>query len=244
VNAIYLHWLLLLPVNFFFWQNKSNSDFSSYEFRYFEDVTPITMLPITGGKLKIPGSSDSESATMSDFWMGQYEITWEQYDAFVYNEIDNLQYEESNLRKLNIDGLSGATAPYVDMSFGMGKDQFPATNMTQYGALMFCKWLSALTGEFYRLPTEAEWEYACQMGEAGIGNNLDEYAHYEKNSDFKYAEVGTYKPDTKGFYDMKGNVAEWTMDQYSNNFYDQIQGKKDPWIPVVKLYPKVVRGGS
>lgn len=57
-----------------------------------------------------------------------------------------------------VDGLSRPSTPYLDMTFGMGKENKPALAMTQYGAIQFCKWLYLKTGVFYRLPTEAEWE--------------------------------------------------------------------------------------
>ena len=121
------------------------------------------------------------------------------------------------------------------MSFEMGKEKHPATSMTQHAALMFCKWLSAKTGHFYRLPTEAEWEYACLKGGA-----REKSMHWSKeNSDAQYHEIDSNEPDEIGLYNMLGNVAEWTMDAY-------IDGKSDKgsWAIPKSLYPRVLKGGS
>ncbi|MDH5602308.1 MAG: formylglycine-generating enzyme family protein [Cyclobacteriaceae bacterium] len=231
---------------------------------YSEDVPgvdlPIAFVPVTGGTFDM-GSPDHEAGrkpdegpvhkvTVDDFWMAKYEITWEQYESFVYRQIAKDKFAANErLQALGIDGVSGATPPYVEMSFGMGKDGYPAVNVTQYAAIMFCKWLSASTGKFYRIPTEAEWEYACRAGTNtmySFGDDaslIDEYAVYKSNSNRKYAKIGTKKPNPWGLYDMHGNVAEWTMDQYSADTYKKSK-KKNPWVKPDKLYPRVARGGA
>lgn len=181
---------------------------------------------------------------VDDFWMGKYEITWEQYDAFVYGRFGAEQFQTgSKLENLGIDGVTGATAPYVDMSFGMGKGSFPATSMTHYAAIMYCKWLTAKTGVFYRLPTEAEWEYVCKKGDTDKKVTLKEVGWYEENSQEKYKETGTKKPNNLGIHDMLGNVSEWVLDQYSTGYYAK-SPKENPWNIPTELYPRVVRGGS
>jgi formylglycine-generating enzyme required for sulfatase activity len=134
----------------------------------------------------------------------------------------------------------------------MGKDKTPAICMTQLGAKMYCKWLSAKTGYYYRLPTEAEWEYACRAGTKtafSFGDDpgdLDDYGWHYGNSDDKYQKVGQKKPNPWGLYDMHGNVAEWVLDQYTPDGYAQFAGKslKNPIILPTKIDPRVVRGGS
>ena len=168
----------------------------------------IDMVYVPGGSFMM-GSPKSEKNHFGDegpqheveiapFWMGKYEITWELYELFVAREIDNKKPEkaEGNEVAIDVDGVSGATAPYTEMSFGMGTEGYPAICMTQLAAVKFCKWLSAMTGNFYRLPTEAEWEYACRAGTKSaysFGDDaslLDEYAWHEGNSNGAYQKSG------------------------------------------------------
>jgi formylglycine-generating enzyme required for sulfatase activity len=214
------------------------------------------MVAIPGGTF-LMGSPESEKGREKDegpvhtvkvdpFWMGKHEITWDEYELFVYPK-NNIASGD----KTEVDGFSSPTPPYVDMSFGMGKNGFPAINMTQYAALNYCLWLTAKTGDFYRLPTEAEWEYACRAGSKTayhFGNDpseLSEYGWYYENSNGGYKKGGLKKPNQWGLYDMHGNVAEWTLDQYLPQ-YKATGGKVqvNPIVEPTKLYPHVVRGGS
>ena len=243
---------------------KSESDLQA-DFKPYTEVIPGTevafeMVPIPGGKF-LMGSPASESGRNNDegpvhevelspFWMGKYEVTWDEYDLFVFPELAREMLENPEL-KGKIDGISQPTPPFVDMSFGMGKKGYPAINITYYAALSYCKWLTALTGDFYRLPTEAEWEYASRAGSTtaySFGNDvgqLDEYAWYYDNSDGGYQQVGSKKANAWGLHDMHGNVAEWTLDAYSPQ-YGVAEGKsvKNPWNQPTELYPHAVRGGS
>lgn len=220
----------------------------------------IDLTPVPGG-IFIMGSSEGENegpqreVKVDSFWMGAYEITWEQYDLFVNEDISNLQNLSSRVNAdvaIEVDAISSPTPPYIDMSFGMGRDGYPAINITHYAALMYSKWLSAKTGHFYRLPTEAEWEYACRAGAdtdyyfGDDPNELDEYAWFSGNSEKSYKKVGTKAPNAWGLYDMHGNVAEWTMDQYIESYHEQLKGEvaDNPWFKPTKLYPRSVRGGS
>ena len=131
----------------------------------------------------------------------------------------------------------------------MGKGEYPAICMTQHAARTFCKWLSAKTGRYYRLPTEAEWEFACRAGTKtafSFGDNLDElddHAWYFDNSDDAYQKVGQKKPNPWGLHDMHGNVAEWVLDQYQADYYGTGNSVNPLNIPKT-LYPRVVRGGG
>jgi len=220
----------------------------------------IEMIPVAGGSFKM-GSPDTEAGRKSDesslhpieidsFWIGKYEITWDQYELFMFREIDKVKGEKANEVNIAVDAVSGATKPYVEMSFGMGKKNYPAINITQHAAITFCKWLTAKTGHFYRLPTEAEWEYACRAGTNTayhFGNDaslLPEYAWFQANSNNKYQQIGQKKPNPWGIYDMYGNVAEWTMDQYLPKYPHTKKASKNPWVIPNRLYPHSVRGGS
>jgi formylglycine-generating enzyme required for sulfatase activity len=226
----------------------------------------FAMVPIPGGEF-VMGSPDTEPGRKPDegpqhkvkvsaFWMGQCQVTWNEYELFMYPD------EERRTRgtvptdaagdKL-ADAVTHPSKPYVEMSFGMGKDGFPAISMTQHGANKYCQWLSAKTGRFYRLPTEAEWEYAARAGTTTAyffgddKSKLGEYGWFEQNSDFKYQKVGKKKPNPWGLYDICGNVVEWVLDQYDPDFYKQCAsngGTVDPWNKATKPYPISVRGGS
>ncbi|HEU4901668.1 MAG TPA: SUMF1/EgtB/PvdO family nonheme iron enzyme, partial [Flavisolibacter sp.] len=128
---------------------------------------------------------------------------------------------------------------------------YPANSMQQFTALMYCRWLYQKTGVFYRLPTEAEWEYAARAGATTVypfGNDpkdLDQYAWYKANSKKAYQKVGQKAPNAWGLYDMLGNVAEWTLDQYDEQYYTKIaDGAADPVLAPSSRHPRAVRGGS
>jgi formylglycine-generating enzyme required for sulfatase activity len=135
----------------------------------------------------------------------------------------------------------------------MGEQGYPVMGMTDHAALKFCQWLSVQTGHYYRLPTEAEWEYACRAGTTtaySFGDDptpLEEYAWFVDNlPEEKYAKVGLKKPNPFGLYDMHGNAAEWVLDQHTPEGYPGNGGTtvKDPLNVPQTLYPRVVRGGG
>jgi len=226
----------------------------------------FVMVPIPGGEF-VMGSPAGEAGRKPDegpqhkvkiapFWMGQCEVTWNEYELFMYPD------EERRTRatlptdaagdKL-ADAVTHPSRPYVEMSFGMGKEGFPAIAMTQHAANKYCQWLSAKTGQFYRLPTEAEWEYAARAGTTTayfFGDDpakLGEYGWYAENSDFKYQKVGKKKPNPWGLYDMCGNVVEWVLDQYAPDYYQKCAAagvSVEPWNKATQPYPHSVRGGS
>lgn len=224
-----------------------------------------TMVPIPGGEF-VMGSPESEAKRNDDegpqhtvviepFWMGKYEVRWDEYLHFMLPE--DPRNKDGSLANPKpdatmVDLVARPTEPYQDMSFGMGQDGYPAICMTQHAANKFCEWLSAKTGHFYRLPTEAEWEYACRAGTTTayhFGDDpgeLGDYAWYFKNSDYQYQKVGEKKPNPWGLHDMHGNVLEWTVDQYVPAFYEQFKDGKslNDWSRSTTPYPHSARGGS
>ena len=225
------------------------------------------MLPIKGGKFTM-GSPDTEAgrqdgegpqfeASVEPFWMGKCEVTWDEYETWCF-KLDITRRKANHLDPTPLDPVADLIArptnPYTDMSFGMGKEGRPAVCMTQYAAQMYCKWLSMKTGRYYRLPTEAEWEYACRAGTKTAYNfgddpkGLSDSGWFLDNSNEKYHKVGTKKPNAWGLCDMHGNVCEWTLDQYAVDSYKKAaaagQPVKNPYVAPTKEYPRIVRGGS
>jgi len=216
---------------------------------------------IPGGTF-LMGSPESEQNRTEDegpqievkvdsFYMSAYEVTFDAYNIFREKELDKVPVDREDW---DVDAYARPSPPYEDPTFGMGKEGFPAVSMTQFAALQYCKWLSDKTGVFYRLPTEAEWEYACRAGSTTtyyFGDDtqlLEDHAWHYDNSSEKYHPVGEKAPNAWGLYDMLGNVSEWTLDQYQDTAYAHIAAtmaeEVNPWIKPVRLHPRSVRGGS
>lgn len=227
----------------------------------YSSIIPITKVPydmiaIKGGTFLMgspkddkefrPDEGPQHQVIVEPFWMGKYEITWNQYMPFM--STDSPRRKDGSILQLKPTApldkvVSAPTTAYTEMSFGMGLGNHPALCMTQHAASKFCQWLSSQTGHYYRLPTEAEWEYACRAGTTtaySFGDDINKLKEYAVFDTVQYALVGTKKPNPWGLYDMHGNVLEWCLDQYYPDAYRS--GVKT--IPALKLYPRVSRGGS
>ena len=172
--------------------------------------------------------------------MAQTELSNSQYLRFVYpTQIHFPEWmEEGNSYNLE----TGSNSFYL----GYTNSNQPVVGISWHDAVAYCEWLSKQTGQTYRLPTEAEWEYAARGGKESKGfyyagsNELDEVGWYNENSEAKTQPVGEKKPNELGLYDMSGNVWEWCQDWYG----DYPQGTlRDPKGPDTGQY-RVLRGGS
>ncbi len=237
--------------------------------RYIERIKAsdiqFEMIPIPGGTFAM-GSPESEEGRNADegprhevlikpFWMGKCEVTWDEFDHYAQAQ-SSIRKEGEGLgeaKMSDVEGVTRPTPPYTDMTFGYGHRTNAAICMSHHAAMEYCRWLSGKTGKVYRLPTEAEWEYACRAGTKtafSFGDDpskLDEYAWHAGNSDFKPKKVGLKRPNPWGLHDMHGNVAEWCIDHYDKDYYKQFEGKlalQPVLIPTEKKFAHVVRGGS
>ena len=238
--------------------------------RYDETITgtkvTFAMTPVPGGTFLMGSPADEEDrrdwegpqveVRLSPFWMGVTEVGWDEYKQFM----DRLDKQARAKGAVEVapqdtwaDAVSRPTPPYVPMDFEMGVDGYPAISMTQFAAKQYTKWLSMKTGRFYRLPTEAEWEYACRAGTTGAfsfgAESVDDHGIWFDNSDGQYQKVGSLKPNPWGLHDMHGNVAEWCLDGFTKDGYKTLaeRSAEGPVVDPIQwpkaLYPRVARGG-
>jgi len=197
------------------------------------------------GDIQIEGYNDEKpvhSVSINRFAMGKYEVTFAEYDKFA---------QATNRKKPDDSGWARGNNPVIMVSW---KD-----------ATAYAAWLSQETGKSYRLPTEAEWEYAARAGTITSrywGNNPDEacryanlydntlkkqkkfnWTHHNCNDGYaKTAPVGRFKPNAFGLFDMLGNVGEWVADKWHDN-YNDAPTDGSVWNDEIIRY-QVLRGGS
>ncbi|TKG91077.1 hypothetical protein EYV94_21980 [Puteibacter caeruleilacunae] len=254
------------------------------EFKNFTEQIPGTsvsfnMIAIPEGSFTI-GSNKKESYHKKDeapakkvkldrFFMAEIEVSWDEYLAFFNATASEGRKEgEKEEPKEDVDAISGATPPWGAPDQGWGKGQRPAITMSHHAAMTYCKWLSQVTGKTYRLPTEAEWEYAARGGTStpyffegdpkdyskhSTWNKLfgadttiiNSYVVYEMNSGGKTQEPIAVRANPYGLKNMLGNVAEFCLDWYSPSAYSSYKGDviANPRGPA-KGKEHVVRGGS
>lgn len=222
----------------------AQTGFTSYDQKIAGTAVSFRMVAVPAGKFTIGSKSlqadndesPQKQVELSPFWMSEHEVTFAEWDLY---------FKDNSLPQAkNLDGVTRATPQYIDLTWGMGRaaDQ-PTNSMSQPAAIMYCKWLYTKTGIFFRLPTEAEWEYACLAGKPADAAKLGEMAFFKDNSNGKFQRVKQKKPNAWGLYDMLGNLSEWTIDQYDPAYYQKIAAK-DPITTPGPKYPRTVRGGS
>lgn len=242
----------------------------------------FNMKAIPGGSYKM-GSPEKESfrkedegpireVTVSPFFMAEIEVTWEQYWAFYGETFSEGRTSPETVYKNNssnpdVDGISGPTPPFGFPDQGWGGVDRPAITMTHYAAQTFCQWLSAKTGKTYRLPTEAEWEYAARGGKEtpyffegepkdfsseGFMRRffspdtavINTYVAYQLNTKNRTKEPSQVGANPFGLKNMLGNVMEYCSDYYQPDAYAQTDAKvTDPKGPA-SGEERVVRGGN
>ena len=234
------------------------------------------MVAIPGGSFEM-GSKDAEplrnvdegpvrKVALSQFWIGEIEVSWDEYLAFFKATSSQGRTEGQVVKNRKTDAISGATPPWgaPDQSWGKGKR--PAITMSWYAANVYCKWLSKVTGKKYRLPTEAEWEYAARGGTStpyffegdpkkftsdGLlkrifkpdTSNIGSRVVYKVNSNSRTSEPSAVKANPFGLKNMLGNVSEFCLDYYSPDFYKKDSLRVNPRGPSDGK-ERVIRGGS
>ncbi len=220
----------------------------------------FTMVGLEGGSF-LMGTPEGEKGrdedegpqrevVVSPFYIGIHEVTYDEF--LLFSSLERDSPEGGPGVEFEPDLIARPSPPYEDPAHSMGTNGYPAVGMTQWSALQYAYWLSTKTGVFYRLPTEAEWEYACRAGASSafsfgeVADSLDLYAWYYGNSDETFQKVGEKPANRWGIHDMHGNVAEWTLDEYSDGFYGELSesSSKDPWNRPTRLHPRTVRGGA
>jgi len=242
----------------------------------YEETIPGTdvlfrMIPVPGGTFRM-GSDESEEGRTADegpafevevapFWMGAHEVTWAEYKRYMAACDLFIAMHASKVRPIDDANRADAvTAPSnlydPTMTFANGEEpDLPAVTMTQFAARQYTKWLSRLTGRFYRLPAESEWEYACRAGTAtpfscGTADGLADVAWFADNAGGTTHAVGGKRANAFGLHDMHGNVAEWVVDELVADGYARQAALPGPVTTAAairwpeRLYPRVLRGGA
>ncbi|RXQ94534.1 hypothetical protein EO244_09660 [Ancylomarina salipaludis] len=184
---------------------------------------------------------------LSPFFMAKVELTWDAYLVFLRDVESEGREQTQALDSLETDVISGATPPWGDPAQGWGMGQRPAISMTWQAANTYCKWLSKKTGKTYRLPTEAEWEYACRANSDLQDNWTDEEMAnriiFRDNSKGKTHLPEGMKANAFGLVNMLGNVKEFCSDWYADNPFENDSFVVNPEGPETGV-ERVIKGGS
>jgi formylglycine-generating enzyme required for sulfatase activity len=174
-----------------------------------KSLVKLAMAPVPGGTLKVR----TKSVTIKPFWIARTEIPWEAYDVFTASGEPSPPYDQTEFAA---DAIALPSKSYILPDLGWGHNGFPAINISFLSATMFCRWLSSATGKKYRLPTEAEWEWACRSANPGPWKmdaaTLEKTSWHLGSGPKLTHPVGKKAPNLLGLYDMLGNPGEWATD--------------------------------
>jgi formylglycine-generating enzyme required for sulfatase activity len=228
-----------------------------------DSTVKFDLVPIPAGTY-VMGSAANETGRQADegpqhpvtirpFWMGKMEVSWDEYDLY-WKQEEGAKRDKQTAEDKAADAVSRPTPPYADETFGHGREGHPVICITHHAAMEYCRWLSLKTGRTYRLPIEAEWEYAARAGTTTayfFGDDpkqLGDYAWHAANAEDVTHDIGKKKPNPWGLYDIYGNVAEWCLDTYKKDYYATLPTGKPALSPVLipnaDRFPHVARGGS
>jgi len=251
-------------------------DLKNYAERIPGTSVKFAMVAIAGGSF-LMGSPDTEPyrrpdegpvhrVRVSSFWMGRVEVSWREYEVFLLQRGSKGKQEENS--RIHT-AVTGPTPPYGSPDQGWGRGSRPAVTMTHHAAMIYCEWLSSVTGKTYRLPTEAEWEYACRAGTStpyffagdpsrftglswinkirGITTSpIGEFAIYQPTGGLRTSPPTISKPNPWGLVNMLGNVKEFCLDWYDQKTYsynstaEEVTNPRGPQSGA----EHVMRGGS
>ena len=162
------------------------------------------MIPIPAGSITIETADGPQQVEIKPIWMSETEVQWDGFDTYAYG----LDLKASGA-EAGSDGIIRPSKPYGAPDRGFGHEGYAALSMTYGVGMEYSRWLTEKTGNYYRLPTIAEWEYACRAGGEGQEGSLGEYAWVASNSQNKTQPVASKKPNAWGLHDMLGNAIEW-----------------------------------
>ena len=174
-----------------------------------KSAVKFDMVHVAGGRSTVGG----KTTELKPFFIAKTEATWEMFDAFLTSGPPSKPYEQ---KEFAADAIARPSRSYILPDLGWGHKGYPVINVSYTNAIMFCRWLSSVTGKKYRLPSEAEWDFAARAGVAGPWKAdaaaLDKASWHYENSNETTQPVGKKEANALGLHDLLGNVGEWTTD--------------------------------
>lgn len=184
-------------------------DLKAYSEKLPKSTIEIKMVPIPGGKVKV----GDKTVDVAPFYMCTTETPWEVFDQYLLSGEPSKPYDQT---AFGPDVIARPSYSYILPDLGWGHEGYPVINVSSTTVEMFFRWLRATTKKKYRLPTEAEWQLACQGGADAdfkiSAEDLDKAAWHKGNSSNMTHPVGEKAASKLGLFDILGNVGEWATD--------------------------------